>query len=69
MDKRLKDYYDGLFSRRKSQKSRSGSLSTGKMNLCPTPCGKISTKCRIYDIFKKCKYRERNTFGGTLEWD
>lgn len=31
--------------------------------------GKISTKCRIYDIFKKCKYRERNTFGGTLEWD
>ena len=22
-----------------------------------------------YIIFKKCKYRERNTFGGTLEWD
>ena len=22
-----------------------------------------------YIIFKECKYRERNTFGGTLEWD
>ena len=31
------------FPRRKSQKSRSGSLSTGKMNLCPTPCGSCST--------------------------
>lgn len=31
------------FPRRKSQKSRGGSLSTGKMNLCPTPCGSCLT--------------------------
>lgn len=69
MDKRLKDYYDGLFSRRKSQKSRSGSLSTGKMNLCPTPCGSCSTGkksatatvAQIPDFVVRWEYENRSS--------
>lgn len=57
------------FLRRKSQKSRSGSLSTGKMNLCPTPCGSCSTGkksatatvAQIPDFVVRWEYENRSS--------